>query len=333
MYRDDQEIATTDVHNFVLNHGALGDVICSLPAIVHARRTHHAAMKMKVWVPPYQVELVQHLLAPYGEIEVLDITPFPMKKIERDNLNIGSVSINQPAFNTHTRNRVHMVDFAFAYLTDSRPEDMRQRSYPNAADLGPRRFPSPGKYVVFPIGATSDNKLFKAAVMEPIIQWVDDNGYIPVLVGKKESGTRVIVEGQPETLVIRDEVDKLDPLVKLQCVDMREMTTLMELRDLLGHAEAVVGVDGGTLHLAGTTDTNIIYAMGTTLPDHRYIARGGDPNHKIRYVGPRDLACTGCQSRWTMTSLDFRFCAYGDNACMSLLHPDDFINGLRELGL
>ena len=67
MYRNGIELMSEDKMNFVFNHGALGDVICSLPAVVHARRTHSDIMKMKVWAPVWQQELVRHLLAPYGE--------------------------------------------------------------------------------------------------------------------------------------------------------------------------------------------------------------------------------------------------------------------------
>jgi ADP-heptose:LPS heptosyltransferase len=102
---------------------------------------------------------------------------------------------------------------------------------------------------------------------------------------------------------------------------------------VLGHAAAVVGVDGGTLHLAGTTDVPIVFASGTTLPKHRYIPRHGDHTYRARYIGPRDLECYGCQSNWPMTTLHFTQCVYGDVACMTKLHPDDFINGLKELGL
>jgi hypothetical protein len=34
-----------------------------------------------------------------------------------------------------------------------------------------------------------------------------------------------------------------------------------------------------------------------------------------------------------MSYQDFRFCAYGDNLCTEKLDPEDFINGLKELGL
>lgn len=334
MWRDGIELLTETTCNFVLNHGALGDVICSLPAIIHARRARSPALRMRVWAPPWQMELLDHLLKPYGEFEIKDFREFPMRKAEREGWGGGPVAINQIPFNTHTRNRVHMVDYAFGCLLDARPESMAERNYPTEAPLSKRTIPEP--YVVFPIGATSDNKLLKASVMAPVIEWADAQGYVPVLVGTKTSHTHTQVgnEVSLKPLEIIDEVDKLPLAVREKCVDLREKTTLLELRDLLGHAEAVVGVDGGTLHLAGTTDTNIIYAMGTTHPKHRYIARNGNPHHKIRYVVPRDLACIGCQSNILLHfHHDFRNCIYGDSKCMDRLHPDDFVNGLKELGL
>jgi ADP-heptose:LPS heptosyltransferase len=335
LYRDNRQVLTHKEHRFILNHGALGDMITSLPAIIHARTTIDPILKMIVYVAPWQVDLVKHLLAPYGEFDVESIATVPLGKKERmEKWGEGAPnSMNAAIANTHTRNRVHMVDYAFNFLIDARPETMAQRSYPVLAPLGPRAIE--GKYIVVPIGATSDNKLFRASVMTPILQWALDAGYTPVIVGTKMSHTRAEMgEGKlSDVLQIRDQADLIPAEIVAKCVDMREKTTLLELRDLLGHAAAVIGVDGGTLHLAGTTDTNIIFASGTTLPKHRYIARFGDPQHKIRYVGPRDLECAGCQSNWTLTRWDFRECAYGDNACMELLHPDDFIAGLKQLGL
>lgn len=340
MYRNATQLLTTLVHNFVLNHGALGDIITSLPAIIKARLCNSPKMILRVWVPGWQLEFHKHLLAPYGDFDVRDIAKFPLKQAQREDWTGGPISLNAAAHNHHTRNRVHMVDYAFAFLTDSRPESMDERSYPILAPLGnlpPALVGDVGfiaKYVVFPVGATSDNKLFRASVMSPVLQWCLDNGYKPVLVGSRESRTNAItVDGKLEKLVIRDQAALIPPELLAQCVDLIDKTTLLELRDICGHASAVVGVDGGTLHVAGTTEVPIVYASGTTLPKHRYIPRRGDPHFAIRYVGPRDLECAGCQSNWIMTNIDFRFCAYQDNLCMTLLHPDDFISGLKELGL
>lgn len=330
MYRDGKMIGDGLPMNFVLNHGALGDVICSLPAVI-AGRVADPFSVIRMWGPSWQHELLEYLLKPYGEFEIRNFEDFPKTKAEREERNLGHTALNQMPFNTHTRNRVHMVDYAFGCLLDSRPENMLERSYPTKAPLGKRRFDEP--YVVFPVGSTSDNKLFRASVMAPVIKWVNDNGYVPVLVGTKTSHTKADAGGVLTPITITDQVDLLPPSLRIECVDLREKTTLLELRDLLGYAEAVVGVDGGTLHLAGTTDTNIVYALGTTLPKHRFIARQGNPSHKVRYVGPRDLECAGCQSKWRMSRQDFRHCPYGDSKCMELLHFDDFINALKELGL
>lgn len=331
MYRDGKQIITSEVHNFVLNNAALGDMISSLPAIAFARRRYVSQLKMRVWVPTWHHDLVAHLLAPYGEFELRDLQTFPAKWDDRKDAGIGQVSYNAAMHDTHTRCRVHMVDYAFNFLINARPESMLERSYVTEAPLGRADMIDP--YVVFPVGATSDNKLFHASVMGPIMRWCQSNGYAVVITGTKTSHTNTMENGMLRPIVLREQTSLLPSDVTASIIDMREKTTLLQLRDLLGHAAAVVTVDGGTAHLAGTTDTNMIFMSGTTLPRHRYIARNGDPSHKIRYVGPRDLECAGCQSNWPMTTLHFTACAYGDNLCMEKLSPDDAIAGLKELGL
>jgi len=337
MYRNGEQIVHDDRMNFCLNQGALGDVITSLPAIIAARRFYLDGLTMHVWVPQHLTELVGVLLAPYGKFEILRFEDFEMNGAKRAALDIGSVSFNQMAYNTHTRNRVHMVDFAFNCLLDSQPESMAERNYPTAAPVESwsedEFMPVTGRYVAFPVGATSDNKLFRASVMVPLLRWVLGKGYVPVLVGTKTSFVKAQGEGGLQPIVLRDEADLIPQDIISRCVDLRNQTSLLQLRNICGNAAAVVGVDGGTIHLAGTTNTNIIYALTTTLPKHRYITRHGSLSHKIRYVVPRDLECAGCQSRWIMSRQDFRECAYGDNLCTERLHSDDFINGLKELGL
>lgn len=338
MYRDGKRVLTAKRHNFVLNHGALGDAICSLPAIIKAGRSFSDVLDLRVWCGSWQHELFAHLLAPHGKFTMEDLSKFPYKAAERKQLQIsadfGGVSYNAAIFDTHTRNRVHMVDYAFAFLIEARPESMHERSYPTAAETGPKVHAWQEKpYVVFPVGATSENKLFRASVMAPIMQWCLEHGYQVVITGTETSHTHVNEGGALKPIKIIAQTSLLPPELFAQIIDMREKTTLLQLRDILGNAAAVVGVDGGTIHLAATTTVPIVYAMGTTLPKHRFIARFGDPNYKIRYVGPRDLECAGCQSNWLMTTWDFRHCVYQDNACMGLLSPADFTTALQQLGL
>ena len=331
MYRDGKVIFTSDVHNFVINNAALGDMITSLPAIAFARERYPEKLKMRVWLPQWHHELVAHLLAPYGVFELRDLREYPAKWEDRKDAGLGQISYNGPAQDTFTRCRVPLVDFAFNFLINARPESMLERSYVTRALLGPRTIEE--DYVVFPVGATSDNKLFHASVMEPIMRWCLANAYRPVIVGTKTSHIGTKVDGVLKAIVLRDQASLLSEDVVKQCLDLREQTTLLQLRDVLGHSAATVGIDGGTMHLAGTTDANLVFASGTTLPKHRFIARQGNPSHKIRYVGPRDLECAGCQSNMPLTTWHFTKCWYDDNACMSQMHADDFVSGLKELGL
>lgn len=334
MYRDNKQLLSDLRHNFVLNHAALGDMITSLPAIIYARQRNHPDLKMRVWVPLWQGDLVAHLLKPYGEFEIKDIANFPLKNIERkanEDWGGGPVSINSFVYNNHTRNRMHMVDFAFGCLTDSAPDNHNDRGYPVLAPLGPRKVE--GNYVVIPTNATSENKMFRAQVMRPVLEWCLANGYKPVLVGTKTSHTNVEAAGVMRPVVVTSEVHMISAELLAQCLDMREQTTLLELRDLCGYAKCVVGVDGGTIHLAGTTMAPIIYALTTTHPRHRFICRLGSPHFQVKYIMPRDLECAGCQSAWILTHHDFSLCAYGDNKCTYQLHPDDFTTALKELGL
>ena len=136
MYRNNQQLITSDVHNFVLNHGALGDVITSLPAIIHARQIFSPDLTLRVWAPPWQIDLIKHLLAPYGEFDVRSVLDFPREASARKDWDGGPVSLNTAVMSSHTRCRGHMVDYAFNFLINAQPESMHERSYPTEAPVG-----------------------------------------------------------------------------------------------------------------------------------------------------------------------------------------------------
>jgi hypothetical protein len=226
--------------NFVLNNGALGDVITSLPAMIYGRQRRHESMEMRVWAPSWLHDLLAHLLAPYGKFVMRKLEEFPFAAVTRranDDWGGGPVAINGFLHNNHTRNATNMVDFAFSCLLDASPSNMNDRSYPVLAPLGPRTID--GKYILIPTNATSENKTFRAVVMRPVIEWALDKGYKVVLTGTKTSHTKVDAGGTFRPIVMLSEVESLADLLP-KCIDMRECTTLLELRDLCGYASAVV---------------------------------------------------------------------------------------------
>ncbi len=331
MYRDGIELRTEDRINFLLVHGALGDAIASLPAICWARKMHSLDMDMVVWVARIQVPLLEHLIGGPGlRFEPLD--DFQMVRQKGDERFAGSCVINSIHHNHVTRNRFDLVDFAFATMIDRQPDSVAEKCYPHWAPLGPRLYDEP--YVVLPVGSTNEASVFHPKVLTPVIEWLLAVGYQPVLTGAKNTYVHMLDKGKPELLVVRDRVDDVPAALIEQCTDLRDKTTLLEVRDWCGHANAVVGIDGGTLHLAGTTDAPIVY--GTTRVDarHRGIARHGEMNWNLQHVKPRDLECAGCQSNWSlMFGHNFRNCGYNDFKCVEQLHADDFINAMKQLGL
>lgn len=332
MYRA-EHLRTEDRINFVLSHGAIGDVISSLPAICWARKMHSAELKMTAWVAEYQVDLVRHLIG--GPLlEVLPLSKWNAMCRAGKGEYAGSNVVNYAVKNQITRNRFDMVDYAFATLLDRQPDEVHERNYPHWAPLGERKIAP--DYVVVPVGATNELSTFRAKILAPVLQWLIARGLKPVLTGKRgRTGVVMLQEGKPMPLTVHDNVHDLDPELLAQCEDLRDKTNLMELRDLCGHAALVLGVDGGTLHLAGTTEVPIVYACTRVDPRHRSITRNDEVNWNVVHVTPRELACAGCQSNWTlMFGHDFVNCAYGDAACTHQLHPDDFITAadilLRE---
>ena len=333
MFRDGTPLRTEDRINFVLSHGALGDMISSLPAVVWARKHQPAELKMAVWVAEYQVDLVTKLVGGPG-LEVLPLSKWNEMCKAGAGEYAGANVVNYAIKNTVTRNRFDMVDYSFATLLDRQPWGNNERNYPHTAPLGPRTLDE--RYAVIPVGATNPLSTFHAKVMGPFLHWLLGQGIRPVLTGKRGRTNVVMMQkGQAMPLVIHDKVNDLDANLLAQCLDLRDKTDLVGLRDLCGYAEVVAGIDGGTLHLAGTTEAPIVYACTRVDPLHRSITRNDEVNWNLIHVVPRELECAGCQSHWTlMFGHDFATCAYGDAKCTELLHPDDFIQAadilLRE---
>jgi ADP-heptose:LPS heptosyltransferase len=330
MFRDKMLYTTPQIH-FVLSHAALGDMITSLPAIAYARQMVAPEQRFSIWVPEHTMPLVSLLMGGLARTRVCPLHEFqvklPPEGSEWDTE--GLAVVNYVVQGQVTRNKVPLVDYGHLTLLDRMPLEDWERDYPRAP-LGPRPFD--GSYIAISVGATSDNKVIPAHVLKAVIEWCRDHGHWPVILGASRTLTKAAGEDIP--LVIRNQYDDLSSEVKSQCLDMRDKTTLLEARDWLGHAAAVVGVDGGLLHLAGTTDVPILYGFTTVRPEDRSICRRGKMNDKVVHVGPRNLKCTGCQGRMQlMFGHDFRLCIYKDNLCVDRLHGDDFISALQMLGV
>jgi ADP-heptose:LPS heptosyltransferase len=336
MFRPDRPLTLEKNCNFVLTHAALGDMIASLPAVRYARKVRPSHTNVIVWVPEHQMALVSHLLGAETEagksIYVLPLHLF--KEIatsgdERQDKIAGVAMLNSVFKETVTRNKIDLVAYGYLTLIDRLMIEPAELNYPSAP-LGPRTINEP--YVVLPVNGTTINKTPPASWIEAMIQWCVTAGYKPVVTGKKDTIVKVIGDDKP--VKVLSHFDDLHPDIRALTLDTRDTLSLLEARDVCGYARAVAGFDGGTIHLAATTDVPIVYGLTTTIPEHRYVYRHSELNWRLRHTTPRNLTCAGCQSNWDLAfGYNFRDCAYGDNICVDHLNPDDFIDGLKSLGL
>jgi hypothetical protein len=327
VYRPGKDISRRDQHtHFLMPHAALGDLITSLPAVTYARHVVPLTVGFTVWAPEHQLELVDLLIGRPG-IQFKPLHKFDTKTTTR--AEAGPAVMNAGLQNTITRNKMDMVTFGFVTQLDTTPPQLGDMNYPHMAELGQPVIDS-GPYVVISSGATSDNKIFHPRVMAQVVIGLKSCGYNVVILGK--STTHVKAAAGTIALQVRDTFERMPQNIQDQCIDLRDKTTLIEARDIIGHAEAIIGVDGGMLHLAGTTGTPIVYGITSVDPAHRGIVRHGKMNWKVRHVTPKDLACAGCQSHWLLVfGRDFRECGYNDNKCVEELKATDMLDALEEL--
>lgn len=332
MFRDNRQLVVHPKVGFMLHHGALGDTISSLPALNFARAAHAPVVEMVVWTREDLVPLIK-LLCPGFDVRTL--YDFKLESEAHGGKLPYPYCMNSSVNNTITRNKQDMVDFAFRCLLDLQPPFAEAMNYPSAP-LGPRPANLDVKYVALAPNGNALNRTLPATVLGPVIEGLLARGLRPVMLGKREASVPVAIQNgkviKERKSVNTGFYDDLPEALRAQCVDLRERTNTLEARDILGHAEAVIGLDGGLLHLAGTTEVPIVYGITSVDPAHRHIYRHGEPGWKQKFVQPPEsLACRGCQSHWTLVfGLPFTECAYGDTACATL-NPDEFLSALDQL--
>ena len=329
-WRDDIPLRNEDHIHFILNHAAMGDTITSLPAVRWAIKHNAPDLTYTLWVPDFYIPLMEVLM---GDLQPqLEFQPLHEFKAEAGgNRKPGPGVMNAAPKNTMTRNRIDLVDFGYMTLIDRMPDNDKERSYPTGpiSDDVLLKYNLPKQYVCIGSGATSRNKMFHHTVMEPLLKAMIAKGYTPVILGKSSTIVKAVNEDKPLEMI--HDYENVSQAVRDKCINLRDKTPLVDTRNILAHSAGMFGVDGGLLHLAGTTDCPIIYGITSVSPRHRSIVRHGKRNYRTRFVCP-DIACQGCQSNWTlMFRHDFRFCAYDDYACVTKLNPWDMVDAFDDL--
>ena len=284
--------------NFTLSNAGMGDCITALVPINYVYK-HFPWVNPIIWVPDYMVEFAKHVLPPKSIVK-----PYSKGKKEYNN----ELSARMNEWKLHTAMRTHPVDHCYHMMLDISP-DIEHKNYlsirPEEIDIS--RFSLPEKYVVIPLGATTKSKTLPIATLNSIAKYAKEKGYTPVFLGKKSSATGY----EDKTLTT-----KLVEADTTLGIDLTDKTSLLESGAIIAGSKAIIGMEGGLVHLAGFTDTNIIASY--TFVDPKVLAPYRNNSRTYKFfpiVPPEDLGCRFCQTNIQFLFNDFKECLYSDYRC------------------
>ena len=174
------------------------------------------------------------------------------------------------------------------------------------------------KTVIVTVTHRADNRQWPQETVEEIAKYIDSKGLIPVYIGK-----------------ISD--DKIWSDLPLKAtfdipsigIDLRNKTSILELGSIFRKAKAVVGIDSGPIHVAGTTDIPIVCGYTSVSPTGLVPIRAKGKTFAV--FPTSDLGCRFCQTNWQLDRHDFATCYYGHYECCKQMTSDKFIKCLEQI--
>ena len=173
--------------------------------------------------------------------------------------------------------------------------------------------PAGQKYVVMTPGATTPTRQMLPSVFNKISEHLNEKEILPVYLGDRDMQGRVLHFDERYDLSLG--------------LNLIGMTTLLDAAKIMQGSSAVIGIDNGLLHLAGTTDATIIYGFTMTGPTQRRIHRKNGHTVEL-YADKEKLPCLFCQeSVRFFTDHNFTNCIYQENepACVKALNAETWI--------
>jgi len=300
--------------------GGIGDQVARLTAIREALRLD-TKLDLRYFVPDYMFELIfaatdlqEYLIN--DRLEVYDIAELA----EWRNDSQPGVTFTKCHV---TPGRLSLIDEALITICDTTDEINGEAVYKSYVSIKSGEYKLPVESpVVVVTGYTAKSREWPVSEVNNYIGWLKSQGHPIVLLGAAtlaaKSAEGVNAEG---------------------CIDLRDKTSLLEAHAIMSQAAAVVGVDNGLTHLAGTIVAEFKPALitGYTTIDPQYrrtpTARW-DIRAQHEVVPPSKLDCRFCQSKFNnLFEHDFRECLYGDYQCTKSMTAWAFIEASMKAGL
>ena len=314
--------------NFIFLNGGMGDYICWMPAIQWLGENCPWILGTLV-APDYFRPLAEYWLKTFPHWKYARYEDTKNNSHFDEHPYRGPLILNQQALNATGG---HLLTCGWVYMTNKekappgweyyprfKPEDLEAVSLPAEAK------PLEGKdYAIITTGITTDSRKVPGKYWNPIIKHVVDRGLIPVFLGKAN-----VITGNPRNIHTSWDSDTNF----VAGVDLRDKTEIFQAAALIHRAKMIIGHDNGLLHLAGCTDTPIIFGYNIASPEHREPKRKAGKVFNV-FVDPSELVCSFCQSRTNFViGYNFQQCFYGDLKCIDMLFENDGERWKRQIDL
>lgn len=316
MYRDSQYPVWI---NILFDDGGLGDCVARLPAVKWIY-DYHPHVHVHLFVPDFFYDFAKACLK--GTEKRITIT----KWSEGGKKHKSGYPTKSFRSNPYGNLGAHLTEHAFQIICNTVPDDKNALNYlkPDLTNTKIEQFNLPENYVVITTGYTASVREFLPTYTNAIANYVKSRGYVPVFLGKKHipSGSGHVIEGNFNT--------EIDYSIGIDLIDK---TDLLQATKVCQNSRAVVGLDNGILHLAGSTDCNIVGGFTTVNPTHRMPYRNGTLGYNYYPVVPSEnLKCRFCQSNMQFTyNHEFTKCYYEDTKCVSELKAELYIEQIRKI--
>lgn len=300
---------------YVFTNGGLGDFICWMQAIRYLA-TECTWIHGVLVVPNFFQSLAHRWLAEFPKWQAITHQEFH-DTAENDELSKGPFQFAMLGINAMG---AHMIDCGFNYFAGKMPPP-EWNFYPELALPRHPSFRLLRKYAVLTVNGSEANRRVPGHYWTPIVHHLLNLNITPVLLGKS-----VIDEGSFKKSSYSDST-----LVVDNCLDFRDKTNLTEALQIMAHAEMVIGLDNGLLHLAAVSEVPIVFGYNITTIEHREPRRRSGHTENVT-LKREELACIACQSNTqNLIGFDFRTCFYKDLKCIDLLFSGGAIRWITAI--
>lgn len=265
------------MHNiyYKINCPSLGDTLCATPSL----RKIYKAYNKKINIVTHVKELflnnpfVENI---YSFDEFSRIQLNPSDEVFTSFWDVGSRNDRgvEKKHATMDIRQLHAYDLGFSLTAEEMECDYIPEEYSAIPNV-------PEKYVVFHVGSSWPSRTYDVKKWQKLLSDLNSVNIPVILVGKNSF----------ETGFYNIDKKTIDLNVNLG-VDLTNQLSLSQCWHIISRAEFFITMDSGLLHLAGTTDVNIIQLGSSINNKFRAPYRKGSQDYKYKYIlGSCDAFC------------------------------------------